>query len=117
SQEFSFMLLLIFRPLPWEYGIRNLFRRRLRTNLTLLALTTVVLLVLIVVGFIRGLETSLAVSGDPQVAIVMALNMGENLEYSSIESGIAELLPASIQGVLERYGKKYVSPELYLGSH
>jgi hypothetical protein len=54
-----------FRLLPWEYGTRNLFRRPGRTLLTLSGLTLVVLLVLIVVGFIRGLETSLAVSGDP----------------------------------------------------
>ena len=53
------------RLLPWEYGIRNLFRRPTRSALTLTALTTVVLLVLVVVAFIRGLESSLAVSGDP----------------------------------------------------
>jgi ABC-type antimicrobial peptide transport system permease subunit len=108
---------LFFRPLPWEYGIRNLFRRRLRSALTLLALTTVILMVLIVVGFIRGLETSLAVSGDPQVGIVFALGMGENLEYSSIQPAVADLLPARVPDIQQRYGKKYVSPELYLGSH
>lgn len=109
-------MLLLFRPLPWEYGIRNLFRRRLRSALTLLALTTVVLLVLLVVGFIRGLEMSLAASGDPQVGIVFSLGMGENLEYSSIGPAVGDLLPASVQNVQQHYGKKYVSPELYLGS-
>ena len=58
--------MLRVRLLPWEYGIRNLFRRPARSGLTLVALTTVVLLVLVVVAFIRGLESSLAVSGDPQ---------------------------------------------------
>ena len=38
--------------LPWEYGIRNLLRRPLRSGLTLLGLTTVILLVLVVVGFV-----------------------------------------------------------------
>ena len=64
--------MFFFRPLPWEYGIRNLFRRPLRSGLTLIALTIVTLLVLVVVGFVRGLERSLTVSGDPQTAIEIA---------------------------------------------
>ena len=53
--------------LPWDYGVRNLARRPVRTVLTFLALFIVVLLILVVVGFIRGLEHSLVVSGDPEV--------------------------------------------------
>ena len=107
---------MFFRMLPWEYGIRNLFRRPLRSGLTLLALTTVTLMVLVVVGFVRGLERSLAVSGDARTVIVFSLGMGENLEYSSIGMATTDLLAASIQGVEERYGRKYASPELYLGT-
>ena len=107
---------MFFRLLPWEYAIRNLFRRPLRTSLTFIGLTTVILLVLIVVGFIRGLERSLAVSGDPQTAVVFSLGMGENLEYSSIVMRTSDLLPASVSGIQERYGREYVSPELYLGT-
>ena len=108
--------MLWFRVLPWEYGIRNLFRRPLRTSLTLAALTTVIVLVLVVVGFIRGLERSLAVSGDPHAAVVFSLGMGENLEYSSIPMRTSDLVPASVSGIQERYGTKYVSPELFLGT-
>src|SRR5438552_15191669 len=50
-----------FRLLPWDYGVRNLLRRPARTAMTLFGLTVVVLLVLVVVGFIRGLESSLKV--------------------------------------------------------
>ena len=107
---------MFFRLLPWEYAIRNLFRRPLRTALTFVGLTTVILMVFVVVGFIRGLEKSLAVSGDPQVAVVFALGMGENLEYSSIGMSVSDILAASVEGVAERYGQKYVSPELYLGT-
>jgi len=102
--------------LPWEYGIRNLLRRPLRSGLTLLGLTTVVLLVLVVVGFVRGLERALAVSGDPRTVIVFSLGMGENLEYSSVPMRTSDLVAASIVGVHERYGKKFASPELYLGT-
>lgn len=105
-----------FRLLPWEYAIRNLFRRPLRTALTLAGLTIVVLLVLVVVGFIRGMEKSLNVSGDPQVALVFSLGMGKNLEYSSIPMRTGDLLSASVDGIRRRHQQSYVSPELYLAT-
>jgi ABC-type lipoprotein release transport system permease subunit len=104
------------RLLPWEYGVRNLFRRPGRSLLTLAALTLVVLLVFVVVGFVRGLETTLAVSGDPRVVLVHALGASENLENSSIPARTATLLAASLEGIQRRYGTAYVSPELYLGT-
>ena len=105
-----------FRLFPWEYGIRNLFRRPLRTALTMAGLTTVVVLVLVVVGFLRGLEHSLTASGDPQVALVFSLGMGENLEYSSIAMRTSDLVAAAVSGVRQRYGRAYVSPELFGGT-
>jgi len=107
---------MFFRLLPWEYAIRNLFRRPLRTCLTLGGLTTVIVLVFVVVGFIRGLGRSLAISGNPQTALIFSLGMGENLEYSSIPMRTSDLIPASVEGIQERFGQKYVSPELYLGT-
>jgi len=69
-KNWEIVAMLFFRLLPWEYAIRNLFRRPLRTALTLLGLTTVILLVFVVVGFIRGLDRSLAVSGDPRTGVL-----------------------------------------------
>lgn len=105
-----------FSLIPWEYGVRNLFRRPVRTLLTLTGLTTVVVLVFVVIGFIRGLEHSLTVSGDPQVALLFSLGMGENLEYSSIPMRTNELVSASVEGIKSFHDRKYVSPELYLGT-
>jgi ABC-type antimicrobial peptide transport system permease subunit len=102
--------------LPWEYGVRNLLRRPLRTALTLVALATVVMLVFVVVGFIRGLERSLAVSGSPDVVLVYSVNSEENLENSAIASRTPDLLTASLGSVVERFGVKHRSPELYLGT-
>jgi putative ABC transport system permease protein len=92
-------------------------RRPGRSALTLIALTTVVLLVLVVVGFIRGLETTLGVSGDPAVVIVHSRGTQENLEYSSIGANIPALLAASLDVFHQRYGTKYVSPEVFLGTN
>lgn len=107
---------MFFQLLPWEYGIRNLFRRPWRSALTLVALTTVTLLVLVVLGFIRGLEQTLKVSGKPDVAFVFSLGMGENLEYSSIPHRTADLLASSLSGVRRDHGQPHISPELYLGT-
>lgn len=108
--------MLRLRLLPWEYGVRNLLRRPSRSALTLLALTTVVLLVFVVVGFIRGLERSLAVSGDPSVVLVYSLGAEEDVENSSIPARTAGLLTASLEGIQRRFDVPHVSPELYLGT-
>jgi ABC-type lipoprotein release transport system permease subunit len=76
----------------------------------------VVLLVFVVVGFIRGLETSLTVSGDPRVVLVHTLGTAENLESSSVPGRTADLLAASLPAVHKRYGASYSSPELYFGT-
>jgi putative ABC transport system permease protein len=108
--------MLRFRPLPWEYGVRNLLRRPGRSALTLGGLTIVVLLVLVVAAFVRGMETTLAVSADPRVAIVYSLGTAENVEYSSVPVSTADLLAASIEGIEEHHGLVAVSGELYLGT-
>lgn len=104
-----------FRLLPWEYGVRNLLRRPSRTALTLAALTLVVLLVLVVVGFIRGLENSLAVSGDDHVVLVCSSGSTEFLEASSVSSATASLVAANVTGIARLGGQPAVSPELMLG--
>jgi ABC-type antimicrobial peptide transport system permease subunit len=105
-----------FRPLPWEYGVRNLFRRPGRSLLTLVGLALVVLLILVVVGFVRGLESSLAVSGDPRVVLVHAAGGAENIENSTVRGSIGGILTASIEAIQHRFGRAYVSPEIYLGT-
>lgn len=102
--------------LPWDYGVRNLTRRPIRTLLTFLALFTVVLLILVVVGFIRGLERSLVVSGDSDVALIYSVNSEENIENSSISASTPALITASLETAWKRYGVVHVSPELYLGT-
>ena len=102
--------------LPWEYGVRNLFRRPVRSALTLGGLTTVILLVLVVVAFIRGLESSLASSGGSDVVLVYSLSSGADIENSSIPGRTPSLIAASLEGIQQRYGVKHLSPELYLGT-
>ena len=102
--------------LPWDYGVRNLARRPIRTLLTFMALFIVVLLILVVIGFIRGLEHSLVVSGDPQVALIYSVSSEENIESSSISASTPALIAASLDSTWKRYGVVHASPELYLGT-
>jgi putative ABC transport system permease protein len=107
---------MAMKLLPWDYGVRNLFRRPSRSALTLGGLSIVVLLVLVVVAFIRGLEASLAATGQPNVVLVYALSSGADIENSAIPGRTPSLLAASVAGVRQQQGVKYVSPELYLGT-
>ena len=102
--------------LPWEYSVRNLSRRPVRTGLTLMALSIVILLVFVVVGFIRGLERSLRVTGDPEVVLISSINSEANLESSAIPARTPTLVAASIDGTQSRYGVICASPEMYLGT-
>lgn len=104
------------RMLPWDYGVRNLFRRPSRTVLTLLGLTTVILLIFVVVAFIRGLESSLAASGEEDVVLVYAMSSGADIENSAIAARTPALLSASLEGIHSRYSIRHISPELYLGT-
>jgi hypothetical protein len=109
------------RLLPWDYGVRNVFRRPVRSALALATLTLVILLVLVVVGFVRGLEAALAVSGDPRVVLVHAAGASENVENSSVPARTTGLLTASLPGVQRRTGPggtqvPYASPDLFLGT-
>ena len=101
------------RLLPWDYGVRNLGRRPVRTILTGLGLALVVFLLLLVVGFVRGLELSLQQSGDPEVVLLHNANSAENLENSSISDEVPTLARTEFTAHLIKYGETpAVSPEL-----
>ena len=108
--------MLTFRPLPWDYGVRNLWRRPGRSVLTLLGIAIVVLLVFLVVAFVEGLEASLASSGDPLVVLVHSLGAGENIENSTIPGQGPGVLSASLARIETRHRQTHISPELFLGT-
>jgi putative ABC transport system permease protein len=99
--------------LPWDYGVRNLGRRPVRTGLTALGLALVVFLLLLVVGFVRGLELSLQQSGDPEVVLLHNANAAENLENSSVADEVQALARTEFAAHIVKYGDTAaVSPEL-----
>lgn len=81
----------------------------------MLVLSTVMLLVFMVVAFIRGMEHSLVISGDPLVALVHSLGAAENIENSTMPGRSPGVLASSIARIDSLSGTRAVSPELYLG--
>lgn len=99
--------------LPWDYGVRNLGRRPVRTALTVLGLVLVVFLLLLVLGFVQGLERSLQQSGDPEVVLLHSANSAESLENSSIVDEVPAVARTEFAAHLVKYGQTpAVSPEL-----
>jgi ABC-type lipoprotein release transport system permease subunit len=100
------------RLLPWDYGVRNLLRRPLRTGLTALGLTLVVFLLLLVISFVRGLDASLTNSGDEQVVMISSVNAVDNLENSSIADSVPTLVRSELGQHVAQYGELLaISPE------
>lgn len=105
------------RLLPWDYGIRNLLRRPLRTALTILGLALVVFLLLVVMSFQRGLESSLSRSGDPNIVVLVNVNAAENIENSSIPDQVAAIARTEFSSqLLQVGGQPATSPELTIAT-
>lgn len=105
------------RLLPWDYGVRNLARRPVRTALTTLGLMLVVFLLLLVTGFVQGLEQSLQQSGDPEIILLHNANAAENLENSSISDEVSTLARTEFAAHLVKYSDvPAVSSELTIAS-
>lgn len=104
------------RLLPWEYGVRNLYRRPLRSGLTVVGLSLAILLVFGMGGFVRGLETMLDRTGRADVVLVFGAGSADSLERSEIGRAVPSLLAASLPGVRRTGDVPHVSPEAYLGT-
>ncbi|HEY3322450.1 MAG TPA: ABC transporter permease [Planctomycetota bacterium] len=103
----------MMRLLPWEYAVRNLGRAPLRMALSMGGCGIVVLLVLASVGFVRGMQKSLTFSGGTDNVILLSAGSEESIERSEIDGSIAGTAAASISGIRERLGVKYISPEFH----
>lgn len=108
--------MLRLRLLPWEYGLRNLARRPLRSVLTLIGLSLATLLVLAVAGFVGGLEAMLARTGRDDVVLVFGAGSADSLERSEVGRSVPALLAAGLPNVRRTGDAPHVSPEAYLGT-
>ena len=102
--------------LPWEYAVRNLGRSPLRLALTVGGSALVVLLIFAAAAFVRGMSSSLAVSGSEHNVILLGTGSEESIERSEVPPSTDGIVAASVQGIKTRLGVTYVSPEVHLAT-
>lgn len=99
----------MMRSLPFEYAVRNLGRRPLRTILTAGSSAMVAALLVAVAAFVRGLESTFSGAARSDVAIVMS----RASEGDIVRSAISPTVVAHIQGLK---GVRAASSEVHLGA-
>ena len=104
------------KPLPWEYGLRNLGRSKTRWLLCALGGLLVVLLMLAAGAFARGLDRALVGTAGENNVLVLGAGSEESLERSEIDAATPSLLLASVPGIRRRMGVAYISPEVQMQS-
>jgi ABC-type antimicrobial peptide transport system permease subunit len=77
--------------MPFRYNYRNLFRRKLRTGLTVLGVGLVVATAVIMLAYSRGLIYSLRNNGDPENVMILA-RRATDCAFSSLKKGEYDIL-------------------------
>ncbi|MCA9001369.1 MAG: ABC transporter permease [Planctomycetes bacterium] len=104
------------RVLPFDYAVRNLQRRPLRTLLTAGSCALVAALIASTTAFVQGLGGSSASQGREDVAIVLSRVAGSDIMRSAVAAGVAQEIAASVPGIARTGGIAAVSPEIHVGT-
>jgi putative ABC transport system permease protein len=70
--------------------------------------------VLAAAAFVRGMDTSLRATGDPDNVIILGAGSEESIERSEIAASVAGLVAATIPGIRSSGGQPFVSPEVHV---
>lgn len=106
--------------LPLRYTIRNLFRRRTRTLLTLVGLALVVGAVVFMLAFSRSMANTFRHTGDPDNLIIIS-KKARTFVLSSISEQNTDLLQLELWDEAKTYEPEegleepLISPEVYIG--
>jgi len=105
------------RSLPFDYAVRNLVRRPVRTLLTGASSALVAALFVATAAFVQGLSTSFSSAGRDDVAILLSRVSNSDVLRSTVPPSLAELVAAEIAGVARPGGVPAVSPEIHSGTN
>lgn len=100
--------------LPFDYAVRNLGRSTPRLVLSVFGSALVVLLVLAAAAFVRGMGTSLAVSGATENVILLGAGSEDAIERSEIQAVTTGLVAATVDGIRTRAGVAFASPQVHV---
>ena len=102
--------------LPISYALRNLWRRRARTLITLAGITLITTLVVLMGGFASGLSQTARESAAADVMVLTGNASEHDMVRSVITRGNAEAAAAGIPYVAEEGGVRAVSIELHIAT-
>lgn len=105
------------RKLPFDYAIRNLGRRPLRTALTGLSSALVAALLVATSAFVRGLDATFSGAAQDDTAILLSSVAERDVVRSTVSAGLAEIVAASVRGVRYVGGTPAVSAEIHMGTN
>lgn len=105
------------RHLPFDYAVRNLARRPLRTGLTALSSALVAALLVATAAFVRGLSSTFAGAAQRDVAILLSSVAERDVVRSTVPAGLPELVTASVPGVLRVNDVPAASAEIHMGTN
>ncbi len=74
----------------------------------------VALLIIAASAFVRGMEQSLADSGQARNVILLGAGSEESIERSEIGSGVPTQAIAGVRGIKSRMGQPCISPEIHM---
>ena len=104
------------RRLPFDYAVRNLGRRPLRTTITVLSSALVAALLVATAAFVRGLDSTFAGAAQEDTAIVLSSVAERDVVRSTVNAGLPELLAASVPGIKHIGGVPALSGEIHMGT-
>ena len=104
------------RHLPFDYAIRNLGRRPLRTAITAFSSALVAALLVATAAFVRGLDSTFSGAAQADTAILLSSVAERDVVRSTVNAGLPELLSASVPGIAQIGGQPAVSGEIHMGT-
>lgn len=104
------------RRLPFDYAVRNLGRRPLRTVLTGLSSALVAALLVATTAFVRGLDSTFSGAAREDTAILVSSASERDVVRSTVTAGLPELVAASVPGVLYVGETPAISGEIHMGT-
>jgi len=107
----------VARVLPFDYAVRNLGRRPLRTTLTALSSALVAALLVATTAFVRGLSNTFSGAAQPDTAILLSTVAERDVVRSTVTAGLAELVAASVPRVKQVGGVPAISAEIHMGTN
>jgi hypothetical protein len=105
------------RRLPFDYAVRNLARRPVRTLLTGASSALVAGLFVATAAFVQGLARSFSSAGQDDVAILLSRVSESDVLRSTVPPALAELVAAEIESVARPGGVPAVSAEIHSGTN